>query len=94
MFGVLVAYMYMENISSSEYKATPEVKGQVAYLIKKLTNFKNLKFVNFMLDILEILASLSLAFQENSLTIGSKVIDAIELADFSWWSSRWGSQKI
>ena len=71
----------MENISSSEYKATPEVKGRAAYQVKNSPILKTFNLSISCLTSLNILVSLSLAFQENSLTIGG-VIDAIELADF------------
>jgi hypothetical protein len=48
--------------------ATAEVRGRARYVSQKLTDFKVLRFLFFMQDILEVVATLSLSFQKDGLT--------------------------
>ena len=77
-FGSIMAHL--ENVSSNDYKASPEVKGRAKNIVKHFTDFDTLKFVHLLLDILEVIAELSLNFQKDHITLAG-VLNCISAAD-------------
>ena len=65
------------SIVSQARTGTDEVVGRATYLAKKLWDFKVLRFMHFLQDLLEILSRLSLALQRVDVTVVT-FLDALE----------------
>ncbi len=76
-YPVLVAHF--EHIGE-ERVATAEVQGRAVYLYRQLKNFRKLRFMFFMKDLLHVISLLSLTFQRDDITAVG-MLDALETAN-------------
>ena len=75
-----ILYTHFEHVSQSKPgETTAEVRGRAVFLANKLKDFRILHFIHFMLDLLDVIARLSLEFQKDNLTVSS-MLDALEVA--------------
>lgn len=79
-YNVLLAHF--EHVSQAR-TATAEVTGRAVFLTRKLRDFKFVKFMHFMRDLLGIIATLSQRFQRDDLT-ASSMLDALEAANLEF----------
>lgn len=81
MDGYIPLRAHFEHVSQAgPNQATAEVKGRATYLANKLKDYRVLRFMVFLEDLLEIVSALSLKFQSNSLTCVD-YLDALETAN-------------
>ena len=64
-YAVIVAHF--EHISQGQ-TGTAEVNGRSTFLCNKLKDFRVLRFIFFMRDLLQVVSILSLEFQKDNLT--------------------------
>ena len=63
-----ILYAYFDHVSQAS-TGTAEVVDRATYLANKLQDFKVLRFMHFLQDLLEILSRLSLALQKADVTV-------------------------
>ncbi|XP_014666762.1 PREDICTED: zinc finger protein 862-like [Priapulus caudatus] len=81
MDGYVPVRAHFEHVSQAgPNQATAEVKGRATYLANKLKDYRVLRFMVFLEDLLEIVSALSLKFQSSCLT-SVDYLDALETAN-------------
>ncbi|KAJ4948497.1 hypothetical protein JOQ06_020031 [Pogonophryne albipinna] len=76
-----VLLSHFEHVAEARpCEATAEVRGRAAFLRNRLRDYRILRFLHFLRDLLHVIASLSLIFQKDSLTVNG-MLDALETAN-------------
>lgn len=87
-YDIILAHF--EHVSrAAPGKATAEVKGRAHFVSHKMRDFRVLRYMFFMQDLLEIISTLSLKMQANAATCVD-FMDALEAANLEFVQLRQG----